>query len=281
MAFVRKICGGSQAILVSTDDGLTYVVKSPGNPQGTRTLINEWIGFRVLERLGISVARQSGIHLGAEFIINNQGMWFECSGGTKWAMNPGVHLGCEMVNSGASVVYDFLPKKFIPLVNNLQHFLGVLLVDKWLANEDRRQCVFFRVAGKGSFKATMIDHGQIFGGNRWALSDTPLMGRHHENAVYDGARSLSDFEPWLDRLEECDDKFFHGVVDELPSDWLGSDRDDLLQLVERLLRRRVDIPRMIREIAECSERPFENWGERRRGPAKQAGSILQKGRLAV
>jgi hypothetical protein len=42
-SLIRRMCGGSQAQLVQGDDGHSYVCKFVGNPQGTRTLINEWI----------------------------------------------------------------------------------------------------------------------------------------------------------------------------------------------------------------------------------------------
>jgi hypothetical protein len=51
---VRRMRGGSQAYLVEGNDGRFYVAKFAGNPQGNRTLINEWITTHLLERLDVS-----------------------------------------------------------------------------------------------------------------------------------------------------------------------------------------------------------------------------------
>ena len=45
--------GGSQAHLVEAEDGCFFVAKFAGNPQGNRTLINEWITGQLMNQVGI------------------------------------------------------------------------------------------------------------------------------------------------------------------------------------------------------------------------------------
>jgi hypothetical protein len=51
---IRRMRGRSQAYLVEGNDGRFYVAKFAGNPQGNRTLINEWITAHLLKRLDVS-----------------------------------------------------------------------------------------------------------------------------------------------------------------------------------------------------------------------------------
>ncbi len=51
---VRPVRGGSQARLVEGDDGRCYIAKFLNNPQGNRTLVNEWVAQSIMTTLGIS-----------------------------------------------------------------------------------------------------------------------------------------------------------------------------------------------------------------------------------
>src|SRR3954470_380979 len=51
---IRRMRGNSQAHLVEGSDGHFYVAKFMGNPQGTRTLINEWFTHQLFRQFGIS-----------------------------------------------------------------------------------------------------------------------------------------------------------------------------------------------------------------------------------
>src|SRR4051812_40542473 len=60
---LRRMCGGSQAFLVEGGDDHFYVAKFFDNPQGNRTLINEWAVHRVLQQLGISTPEMRVLRL--------------------------------------------------------------------------------------------------------------------------------------------------------------------------------------------------------------------------
>src|SRR5690242_1767336 len=51
---IRSLRGGSQARLVEGEDGRFYACKFAGNPQGNRTLVNEWVTQSILALLDIS-----------------------------------------------------------------------------------------------------------------------------------------------------------------------------------------------------------------------------------
>ena len=107
---------------------------------------------------------------------------------------------------GVTAVYDFLPDALLAQVVNREDFRGILVFDKWAGNVDGRQCVFYRAMvraasapGRPGFVARMIDHGFTFNGPHWDFPDSPLQGLYARRLVYEGVKSLDDFQPWLDQ----------------------------------------------------------------------------------
>ena len=87
-----------------------------------------------------------------------------------------------------------------------------LVFDRWVANADGRQSVFFRAQLKDwlarpgipprklGFVALMIDHGFAFNGPHWDLPDSAITGLYPRRMVYENVRSIDDFDPWLTRV---------------------------------------------------------------------------------
>src|SRR5437667_364076 len=92
--------------------------------------------------------------------------------------------------------------------NNPQHIRvlanELLAFDKWVCNSDRRQALFYRLAGKYTYTLTFIDHGHCFNVGEWNFPDSPLLGVYVWNAVYAGVSRWRSFEPWLARIERLD-----------------------------------------------------------------------------
>ena len=52
---IRRMRGGAQSHLMRCADGHYYVVKFQNNPQHTRVLVNDWLGTRLAEMIGLPV----------------------------------------------------------------------------------------------------------------------------------------------------------------------------------------------------------------------------------
>ena len=50
---IRRMRGGAQSHLMRCADGHYYVVKFQNNPQHTRVLVNDWLGTRLAEMIGL------------------------------------------------------------------------------------------------------------------------------------------------------------------------------------------------------------------------------------
>jgi hypothetical protein len=268
---IRKMRGGAQAHLLEGEDGSYYVAKFTNNPQHRRILINEWLACVFLRYLQIYVPETALVELTPDFVASNPELYFSI-GARREPVKPGLHFGSRMaVDPDRVAVFDFLPDKLLGKVENRVDFLGVLVFDKWVGNADSRQAVFFRARAKNwtplkgeapariGFFAQMIDHGFAFNGPHWSFQDSPLQGLYFRTSVYDEVRSLDSFEPWLEMVANFPASVIDSAWKEIPREWLEEDEEELERLLEALLKRREQVPRLIREARDGRASAFRNW----------------------
>ena len=268
---IRKMRGGAQAHLLEGEDGGFYVAKFTNNPQHRRILINEWLACVFLRYLQIYVPETALVELTPDFVESNPELYFSI-GPRREPVKPGLHFGSRMaVDPDRVAVFDFLPDKLLAKVENRIDFLGMLVFDKWVGNADSRQAVFFRARAKNwtplkgeapariGFFAQMIDHGFAFNGPHWGFQDSPLQGLYFRTSVYDEVRSLDSFEPWLEMVANFPASVIDSAWKEIPREWLEEDEEELEKLLETLLKRREQVPRLIREARDGRASAFRNW----------------------
>ncbi len=268
---IRKMRGGAQAHLIEAEDGAFYVVKFMNNPQHRRILINEWLACAFLRYLQLHVPDTAVIELTREFVSSNRDLYLSI-GSRREEVPPGLHFGSRMaVHPERVAVFDFLPDKLLSKVENRVDFLGALVFDKWVANADSRQAVFFRARGKTwtplkgdtparlGFFAQMIDHGFAFNGSNWIFQDSPIQGLYFRTSVYDEVRSLDSFQPWLDMIEHFPVEVIDSAWKEIPRNWIEQDEEALEQLLETLLKRRSRVASLITEVRNKRTSAFANW----------------------
>jgi len=268
---IRKMRGGAQAHLLEASDGHFYVVKFQNNPQHRRILVNEWLGSSFLSYLGISTPEAAIVRVSADFLRANPEVHIQL-GFRRGPVEPGWHFGSRFPGDPSrNVVYDFLPDSLLDKVENLGDFLGVLAFDKWMANADSRQSVFFRARVRewlpGSaahplrlgFVAHMIDNGYVFDGPHWRLQDAPLQGLYFRLQVYRAVRGLDDFQPWLDRIAHFPEEVVDEALKQIPPAWIEGDEAELRTLLERLLERGRKVPAALEGSRAARENPFPNW----------------------
>jgi hypothetical protein len=268
---IRKMRGGAQAHLIEGEDGAFYVVKFSNNPQHRRILINEWLACAFLRYLQIHVPETALIDLTPAFIAESPDLYLSI-GPRREAVPAGLHFGSRMaVHPERVAVFDFLPDKLLQKIENRADFLGALVFDKWVANADSRQAVFFRARAKTwtplkgeapariGFFAQMIDHGFAFNGPYWEFPDSPIHGLYFRTSVYDEVRSLDSFQPWLDMVANFPIEVIDSAWKEIPRDWVGEDEAALEALLESLLKRRTRVPMLIQEVQRKRASAFPNW----------------------
>ena len=85
----------------------------------------------------------------------------------------------------------------------------------------------------------MIDQGFCFSSGKWNFPDAPLRGLRARHRVYESARGIESFEPWLTRLEtKIDESALEEAAEGIPPEWYDFEPDALYRMLEQLLRRR-------------------------------------------
>jgi hypothetical protein len=270
--------GGAQSHLLEADDGHWYVVKFRNNPQHQRVLVNEQLAAAFLGYLKIAAPETAVIQVGAAFLAANPDVHLTL-GTRRIEIEPGWHFGSRYPGDPArTAVYDFLPDALLSNVANLEDFRAILVFDQWVGNADGRQSIFYRAlvresvresaretarsnapSGRPGFVALMIDHGFAFNGPNWDFPESPLQGLYARRVVYEGVRSLDDFQPWLDLVMNFPEEVIDRAWKSIPPDWIAGDEDAVDQLLERLFARRKRIPELIAGCRGSRFNPFPNW----------------------
>jgi len=263
--------GGAQSWLLEADDGHWYVVKFRNNPQHRRILVNEMLASRLLGYLKIAAPETALVRVGEDFLAANPDVHLTL-GTRRMDVEPGWHFGSRYPGDPARMaVYDFLPDALLCQVVNLEDFRAILVFDKWVGNADGRQSVFYRALvrsapagagerqGRPGFVARMIDHGFACNGPNWDFPDSPLQGLYARRQVYEGVRSLADFEPWLSQVTAFPEEVMDLAWKSIPPDWIEGEEDALVELLERLFERRKHVPELIAACRAGRANPFSDW----------------------
>jgi hypothetical protein len=269
--FIRKMRGGAQAHLLEADDGNCYIVKFQNNPQHRRILVNEFVAAEILTHLQISSPGHQLVRVSADFLAANPEVHLQL-GTHRMPIQPGWHFGSRFPgNPDVTAVYDFIPDALLNQVANSEQFLGVLAFDRWVANADGRQSIFFRAQlrdwlarpgippRKLGFVVLMIDHGFAFNGPHWDFPDSAITGLYPRRVVYSSVRSIDDFQPWMDRIGNFPDEVLDKAERQIPPEWIDHDGDKLERVFETLLARRKRIRELIAECRNAPGRPFPQW----------------------
>jgi hypothetical protein len=268
---IRKMRGGAQAHLMQGEDGAFYVVKFTNNPQHRRILANEWLATAFLRQLQVHVPETAVVELTPEFVGESTDLYLSL-GTRREPIPPGLHFGSQLaVDPDRVAIFDFLPDALLHKIENRADFLAVLVFDKWVANADSRQAVFFRAKAKGwtplrgetparvGFFAQMIDHGFAFNGPHWEFPDSPLQGLYSRTSVYDEVTSIDSFQPWLDLVRHFPVEAIDSAWKAIPRDWIGDDETGLEAMLEKLLKRRARAADLILDVRAKRPSAFTNW----------------------
>jgi hypothetical protein len=158
--FIRKVGGGSQAILAKASDGKVYVVKFKNNLQGPNLLFNESMGTALFRAAGLPVPIWRLLILTDQFIECNPRCWSETPSGFV-RPQPGLCFGSRFLGDKSTRLFEILPGNSFLRIRNRTDFWLAWLIDVCAGHADNRQAIF-RQDTQGSYQAVFIDHGHMF-----------------------------------------------------------------------------------------------------------------------
>ena len=131
------------------------------------------------------------------------------------------HLGSlGPVNPQTKVIFDFLPRRLLEKISNLNDFARVFVVDRWLYQLDQRQAVFVRerrsAAGQIRLRAHFIDHGMAFAGSAWELREATGQGLYINRGVYSLVNMPKICEETVLQIERLSEKQVFSSLATLP-----------------------------------------------------------------
>lgn len=256
---VKPMPGGSGSWLMQLEDGSYCVVKFRDNPQGSRVLINEWIGCRLAQRLGLPVAEP--LH-----VLVDEGTCERWPQLRASHVQPGIHFGSRTpVDPTKTAVYGTFPPALLAKVSNLDCALRVWAFDSWIGNVDGRQIIFTRerkkALGAKGYRLTLIDYGFALGGPQWEpVEGAPPLCPCQRYALRNGLAGT--MQEAIDHILELRYEDLLAVADEIPQEWFCSVEEEtrlrqwvLVELENRRKRLRCLACSEWRS-ASCHDHPF-------------------------
>ena len=257
--------GATQVHLLKASDGHLYAVKFSNNPLHRRILVNELIASEIARHLRISAPESIAIRLTDSFLRENPEVYFEL-GTERRAVTPGLHFGSRYpFDMDDAAVYDFLPDALINKIVNAGDFLGVYVVDRWLANSNAPQSIFFRQpyeeqGNVSRFVMECIGFGGAFDGERWRFADSSSLSLDCRPRVYQDVDSIESFQPWLSAIAQFPESVINDIRKRIPEEWLeGDDASQLTAMLNELLSRRAKVADLLRASSRHTMNPFPKW----------------------
>ena len=254
--------GGAQSHLMRCSDDHYYVVKFQNNPQHPRVLVNELLGTRVAERMGLPTTPVEVIYVSEELIGLTPDLCVEMPR-QRIPCKPGAQFGSRYPGDPHRLtLLDFLPDPQLQRVKNLKDFAGMLVFDKWTCNTNGRQTIFRRTTEEpdAPYQSIMIDQGFCFNAGEWNFPDAPLRGLYARNRVYEGVVGSESFEPWLEIVQhKITERTLYSIIQQIPPEWYDDDWDQVMRLAERLYYRRNRLPELLHAAKTTTRHPFPNW----------------------
>jgi hypothetical protein len=260
---IRRLRGGSQAYMVQCEDEKFYVAKFAGNPQGNRTLINEWLGSHLIKALGVSTPDGCILSLPTALRRSHDAPSFSM-GKKRVPVVTELHFGTACpVNPETTAIFDFLPDRLSPKVANLSDFATTWVIDRWLHKVDARQAVYVREKNMSpaGFRAFMIDHKMSFNGPHWELRDILACKADWNQRIYQRLDMPAECERALTQIECLMPECLTIALRVIPSSWFRpKDRERLDILIDELWGRRKKLCAIIPRHLELLATKTANLG---------------------
>ena len=217
--------------VVWCDDGNTYVVKFPGNPQEEKALVNEFIASRLCEYLNLPIMNYKLINVKEENYKEEM----------RQELKP-------IIGTAFGTIYDdklltILNSEMVANSQNNYDAIKILIFDLLIGNYDRNKGNL--MINSVTKKLVMIDHTHIFGlGTIWDEYQLPRLTKLefdisylHEFNYMNIINSLKYDELFYDELNKfiqnvknIKREYVDNIMNDIPKDWKITEKEKELLL---------------------------------------------------
>jgi hypothetical protein len=245
--FLYKLCGSSQPSILKGSDGRFYVVKFNGFPEH-QALANEVVGASLVRLFGLPAPAWSPIEISSDFIDEHPEMWFFRDGGDPIKPRPGLHFGSRLIEAnGEQRTYQMIPSSWIDRIENRSDFLGMLVLDLWANNCDRRQAVFLSNR-QHRLHASFIDNDFMLGGKFGSDVTCPRRAMVYDLDVYQDLWTKAAMRGWLGVMGGISDNALREIIHSIPNEWAST--STRWEILNQLRTRRSLLPRLLEEAQD-------------------------------
>ena len=230
--------------VVWCDDGKTYIVKFPGNEQGVKALVNEFIASNLCEYLELPIFNYNLIHVKISDyndktkndIVPLEGTAF----GTIYNDNAlTVNISRLRNKLKEYILFDVEVK--ISKAKNKNDAIKILIFDILIGNFDRNRGNL--MIDSISNKIFMIDHTHIFDlGTIWDEFQLPRLidekfninnlNQFNFNNIIESIKIDKEFNnelnKFINKIKNIDKEFINNIMKNIPNDWNVSDKEKIL-----------------------------------------------------
>jgi len=242
---IERGSAGSHAF--ACDDGRTYFVKFN---DGTRTVVNEHIGYSLAGFLGLPVPESRLVTVPKELIDASQAL-------RGRGIATGVHHGTVWLE-GFSDFRGVLVREMT--MKNAEVLPGLIVLDNLLLNIDRNNPgnnLIHKTETGLEFRS--VDFSEILSGRNWTVETlgasknvSYLMPVFTVLAL--SVKELSSFSPWLEMVEGLSSEKVGQILTEVPSSWRITE-EEKSAVSDFILTRKT----MVRGILATHKARFLNW----------------------
>lgn len=258
--YLYKLCGSSQPSIIQGSDGAFYVVKFNGFP-GHQALINEVVGSELILRMGLPTPQWVPIEISSKFIDANPGLCFFSENGRVRPV-PGMHFASRLIEaSDEERTYQMIPHSWIERIGNREDFVGVLILDLWANNCDRRQAVFLSDE-RERLHASFIDNDHMFGGRFGNDTTCPRRAMVYDLSVYEGLWNWEVVQEWCGKIDGIDENAIRSIIANVPEEW--ADDQMRLHISNQLRARRLMHSRLLNDIKDVLDSGYSVQYEKTR-----------------
>ncbi len=206
------------------------VVKFLENPQGPRGLPNELISFQIANILGLEHPQVGVVEVDPESLPADKLEFYNAEiYRDHFTFNPGLAFYSKWLDPKDEVFASDI--KDLGVAVNPEMLAGIVLLDLLIGNTDRKpkntNLILHRESRKQRLK--IIDLGMAFGHANWELSNlqdtamplltAPLPYSIPPEGLLDTVNPLTDFKPYLAKLQALDRPTLEQIIGSVPKAW--------------------------------------------------------------